>query len=206
MNERPEIDELIQLAAAGNAEATNDLFGKFHARLSRMIQLRMNPQLRGRLDEADILQETYLTAAKGLHDYLAEPPLPFYLWLRHVAEQKLIDAHRRHLGAQARDAAREVSLHQRGMSAATSADLAAKLLGKLTSPSQALAKSELRQQIQDALDGLDPVDREVLVLRHFEQLDTAEVAAIFGIGRSGASSRYVRALRRLKAIVADKLE
>jgi RNA polymerase sigma-70 factor (ECF subfamily) len=198
MDESEEISALLERAAGGDRAATDDLFARYRKRLKRMIRLRLSRQLAGRIDDSDVLQEACLEAGKRLPDYLRDRPLPFFLWLRHIAGQKLIDAHRRHLGAEKRDAACELSLHRGPMPAASSASLAAQLLGRLTSPSQAAIKAEARLCVQEALNAMDPLDREVLALRHFEQLSNAETAEALEINESTASSRYLRALKRLK--------
>ena len=130
-------------------------------------------------------------------------PSHFFLWLRKVTVTKLVEIHRRHLDVQARDVSREVSIVGLGEPAADSVSLAAQLLGRITSPSQAAIKAEERFHLQQVLESLDPVDREVIALRHFEQLDNAETAAVLGLSKSGASSRYVRAMRRLHTALAD---
>ncbi len=164
-----------------------------------MVRLRLNRLLQGRVDESDVIQESSLEAARQFDEYLAERPLPFYLWLRQIVGRKLIDIHRRHLGARQRGAAQEVSLHYGALPAADSASLAAQLLGKLTSPSRRRRLGpETRLRVQEVLNAMDPIDREMLALRHFEQMTNAEVAHTLDIGESAASSRYVRALRRLK--------
>lgn len=193
-----ETTDLLRRAAAGDAAARDDLFSRYHKRLQRMIRLRLNRRLQGRVDSEDILQDAYLEAAKRLRDYLVDRPLPFYLWLRHIVGQKLIDAHRHHLGTQMRDAAQEVSLHRRHLPEADSFSLAAQLLGRLTTPSQAAIKAETRIHVQDALNGMSSIDREILTLRHFEHLKNVEVSRILGIDESTASTRYLRALKRLK--------
>jgi RNA polymerase sigma-70 factor (ECF subfamily) len=198
MNDAKELSDLLGLAAAGDQAALEELFSRYRKRLKRMVRLRLSRHLQGRLDDSDVLQEAYLEASKRLPDYLRDRPLPFFLWLRHITGQKLIDVHRRHLGAKMRDVGCEVSLHRGAMPAASSASLAAQLLGRLTSPSQAAVKAETRIRVQEALNGMDPLDREVLALRHFEQLSNAEVAQTLGINESTASSRYLRALKRLK--------
>jgi RNA polymerase sigma-70 factor, ECF subfamily len=198
MPDPEDLTDLLDRAAAGDAAAVTELFSRYRKRLKRMVRLRLNRQLQGRLDDSDILQEALLEAAKRLPEYLADKPLPFFIWMRHITGQKLIDAHRRHLGAKIRDAGHEVSLHRGAMPAASSASLAAQLLGRLTSPSQAAIKAETRLRVQEVLNRMDPIDREVLALRHFEQLNNAEVAATLGINESTASSRYLRALKRLK--------
>jgi RNA polymerase sigma-70 factor (ECF subfamily) len=194
--------ELLGRAADGDPGALAELLTLYRGRLKRMVQLRLNPRLRGRVDDSDIIQEALLEASRRLREYLDGPGMPFFLWLRHLAGQKLIDAHRRHLGTHKRDAALEISLHRGAWPVASCTSLAEQLLGRLTSPSQAAVKAELRLRVQQALDSLEPLDREVLALRHFEQLSTAETAAALGIGKSAASSRYVRALKRLKDLLA----
>jgi RNA polymerase sigma-70 factor (ECF subfamily) len=203
MAEAEDLAELLAQAAAGDATAIDQLFGRYRKRLKQMVRLRLNRRLQGRIDDSDVLQEAYLEAAKRLPEYLAERPLPFFLWLRHLTGEKLIDAHRRHLGAKMRDAAQEVSLHRGPMPAASSASLAAQLLGRLTSPSQAAIKAETRLRVQEVLNRMDPLDREILALRHFEQLTNAEVAETLGLNESTASSRYLRALKRLKDELRD---
>ena len=203
MTDPGDLAELLARAAAGDQTALTELFSRYRKRLKQMVRLRLNPRLQGRVDDSDVLQEAYLEAARRLPEYLADRPLPFFLWLRHLTGEKLIDAHRRHLGARMRDAAQEVSLHRGPMPAASSASLAAQLLGRLTSPSQAAVKAETRLRVQEVLNRMDPLDREVLALRHFEQLSNAEVAETLGLNESTASSRYLRALKRLKDELRD---
>ena len=194
-------DELLRRAAAGDQQAVNELFTLYRDRLRAMVRLRLNRRLQGRVDPSDVLQEAYLEVCKGLADYLRSPALPFFLWLRHIAGQKLIAAHRQHLGAQMRDAGREVSLYRGALPEASSASLAAQLLGRFTSVSRAAERAELQIRVQEALNGMDPLDREVLALRHFEMLSNAETAQVLGIRKSAASNRYIRALKRLKEIL-----
>jgi RNA polymerase sigma-70 factor (ECF subfamily) len=198
MPDSEDLPDLLTRAAAGDTAAVAELFARYRKRLKRMVRLRLSRHLQGRLDDSDILQEALLEAAKRLPEYLKDQPLPFFLWLRHLTGEKLIEAHRRHLGAKMRNAVQEVSLHRGAMPAASSASLAAQLLGRLTSPSLAAIKAETRLRVQEVLNSMDPLDREVLALRHFEQLNNGEVAATLGINESTASSRYLRALKRLK--------
>jgi RNA polymerase sigma-70 factor, ECF subfamily len=195
--------ELLRRAADGDQEALTEALSLHRDRLKRMVRLRLNQRLRGRIDESDVVQDVLLDASNRLDQYVANPDVPFFLWLRHIAGRKLIDMHRRHLGADKRDAALEISLHTGPYPAASSASLAAQLLGRLTSPSQGAMKGELRSRVQEALNALDPLDREVLALRHYEQLSNVEVAAELGIGKSTASSRYLRALKKIKDILAE---
>ena len=197
------IGEELRRAAGGDQEALRALFDAHRDRLKRMVHLRLSRRLAGRVDDSDILQEAYLEAARRLEEYLREPKLPFFLWLRHLTALKLAEVHRRHLGTQLRDADREVTLHRRGLPLADSVSLAAQLLGTLTTPSQAVIKAETRLLVQEALNSMDPIDREVLALKHFEQLSTSEIAAVLGLSKAGAGSRYLRAIRRLRQILAQ---
>jgi RNA polymerase sigma-70 factor (ECF subfamily) len=194
--------ELLARAAEGDQRALTDLLMPYRNRLKRMVKIRLNQRLQGRVDASDVIQDALLEASQRLREYVDGPGMPFFLWLRHLAGQKLIDVHRRHLGAHKRDANLEISLHQGAWPMASSASLAEQLLGRLTSASQAAMKAELRLRVQEALNNLEPLDREVLALRHFEQLSTAETAEALGISKSGACSRYVRALKRLKDLLA----
>jgi RNA polymerase sigma-70 factor (ECF subfamily) len=166
-----------------------------------MIKLRLDRRLQGRVDPSDLIQEVYLEVSREIGDYLRDPAMPFFLWLRLRAGQKLALVHRQHLGVQARDAGREVSLYRGALPEATSAALAAQLIGKRTSPSQAAIKAELKIRLQEALNSMEELDREVLALRHFEQLTNVETARALGISETAACNRYVRALERLKKIL-----
>src|SRR5690242_3183205 len=194
--------DLMNRAATGDAEALRALFSQHRDRLKRMVHLRLSHRLAGRVDDSDVLQESYLEAARRIEEYLREPKLPFFLWLRHLTALKLAEVHRRHLGTQIRDADREVTLQRGGMPLADSVSLAAQLLGTLTTPSQAVIKAETRLLVQEALNSMDPIDREVLALKHFEQLSTTEIAEVLGLSKAGAGSRYLRAIKRLREILS----
>jgi RNA polymerase sigma-70 factor, ECF subfamily len=195
--------ELIDRVRAGDVDALNALFARHRERLRRMVDIRMDLRLQARVDASDVLQEAYLEVIQRLDEYLANPKLPLFLWLRLVVGQRLMTLHRRHLGAQQRDASREVSLFREALPAASSAALAAQLLGRFTSPTQAAMRAERMLRLQEALNALDPIDREVLSLRHFEELTRAEAAQVLGITKAATAKRYVRALRRLTNLLAD---
>jgi RNA polymerase sigma-70 factor (ECF subfamily) len=193
---------LLQRARAGDREALGALFARHQERLRRMVRLRLDPRLQARLDASDVLQEAFLEIAARLEEYLREPKLPLFLWLRLLVGQRLAKLHRHHLGTQKRTAAREISLEGGGPSANSGA-LAAQLLGVQTSPTQAAVRAERLRRLEDVLNGLDPLDREVLALRHFEELNRAETAQVLGITEAAAAKRYLRALKRLKEALAD---
>jgi RNA polymerase sigma-70 factor (ECF subfamily) len=200
-NHDPREVELIRRAGQGDTTGLEALLERYRARLRRMIKLRLDRRLQGRVDPSDVIQESYLEVSRRLAEYLRDPSLPFFLWLRLVTGQKLALVHRQHLGVQARDAGREVSLYRGALPEATSAALAAQLIGQRTSPSQAAARAELKIRLQEALNSMDELDREVLALRHFEQLTNTETARVLGISETAACNRYVRALERLKKIL-----
>ncbi|HEY3966452.1 MAG TPA: sigma-70 family RNA polymerase sigma factor [Planctomycetaceae bacterium] len=198
MSDSDENADLVRQAVAGDEAALSELFGRYRDRLKRMVRLRLSRRLQGRVDDSDVLQESFLDVSRRLTEYAEKPGLPFFLWLRHMTGLKLTEVHRRHLGAQMRDADCEVSLHRGGLPEADSVSLAAQLLGQLTTPSQAAAKAETRILVQEALNAMDPVDREVLALKHFEQLSISEIAQTLGLSKAGAGSRYLRAIKRLR--------
>jgi RNA polymerase sigma-70 factor (ECF subfamily) len=202
MNESDDDLRLVRRAADGDATAAGEALVRHRARLRRMVEARLDRRVRGRVDPSDVLQDGFMDAVAKLPGYLADPKLPLFLWLRLVVGERLTKVHREHLGTQARDAGREVSLYRGPMPAASSAALAAHLLGRETSPTQAAVRAERLLRLQEALNALDPLDREVLSLRHFEELTHPEAARVLDIGEAAAAKRYIRALKRLKDVLA----
>jgi RNA polymerase sigma-70 factor (ECF subfamily) len=167
-------------------------------RLFNIVRLRLDRRLQGRLEAADVIQEMFVEATARFPEYVRDRKMPFFLWLRFLALQKLAETHRSHLGVQARDVGKEISLDGPCSPQATSAVLAAQLLGRHTSPSRVAMRNEMQQRLEKTLNQMNPMDREVLALRHFEQLTNSEAAQVLGTTDSAASNRYVRALRRLR--------
>ena len=194
----PNTEILLNRAEHGDEQALAQLFAKYRKRLRRMIQLRLDRRLQGRVDPSDVLQEAYIDLARRLPEYAEDRSFPFFLWLRLVTGQRLMHIHRRHLQTAMRDATQEVSLYRGAMPQATSMSLAANLIGRMTSVSEKAVRAEIQVKLQEALNAMDPIDREILVLRHFEELTNNEAAAALGIKKAAASNRYVRALKRLK--------
>lgn len=200
--DRSDSDALLRRAQAGDQEALAELFAHYRDQLRRMVRLRLDRRLYGRIDPSDVLQEAYLDFARRFPEYAPDPAVPFYLWLRALTGQKLVDLHRQHLGAKMRDAGQEVSLYRGALPQASSVSLANQLLGRLTSPSRAAIRAETQIRVQEALNSMDPIDREVLTLRHFEVLSNDETAQVLGISKKAASKRYIRALERLQDILS----
>jgi RNA polymerase sigma-70 factor (ECF subfamily) len=195
-----EDDELLRLAAADGA-SWQALVGRSRQRLRRVVAFRLDPRLRGRVDPSDVLHEAYLAAWRGLGSYLDRPGIPFFLRLRGIAGNKLREVHRHHLGAQKRDPRREVPIDGGAPAETTTTALAAQLLGDLTRASEAAVRRELKLRLHQAIDAMDPLDREVLALRHFERLSSGQTAGVLGIKEKAVGLRYLRAVRRLKEIL-----
>jgi RNA polymerase sigma-70 factor (ECF subfamily) len=193
----------VLAAAAGDQAAWTSLLEAHRDRLRRMVALRLNPRMRGRVDPSDVIQEAYIDATRGLKEFADRGEMSLFLWLRWLTAMKLNEAHRIHLGYQIRDAAREVSIDGNALPQASSAAIAAHLIGRESSASGRAMRKERTSQLQAALEQLEPLDREVLALRHFEELSNAEIAHALGIGESAASKRYARAIRRLRKLLSE---
>ena len=181
-----------------------DLVARHRDRLRRMVRLRLDPRLNGRVDASDVIQDAYVEATRRYTS--RDQQISEFVWLRFLTGQKLAQLHRYHLGAQARNAGREVSINGHGSPEASSAELAAQLVGRFSSPSHAANRAELRQRLQQLLNEMDETDREILALRHFEQLDNSEAAEVLGIEKQAAYKRYIRAVRRLKKVLQSDQE
>lgn len=191
-------DEL-EMLKSGDADAIAEVFSRHRDKLQRMVRFRLDRRLYGRVDTADVLQDVWLETSRRIEDYTSNPAVPFFVWVRQIAYQTIIDLHRRHLGAQKRNVSQEVSIAKSNCD--TSVSIAAQLAGNLTSPSNVAMRGERLARLREALDSMDEIDREVLALRHFEELSNNEVAEILGIQKTTASNRYVRALKRLKQVL-----
>ena len=189
-------DEEALLRKDGEAGLAK-IFVRYHDRLTRMVAFRLDPRLVGRVDPEDVLQEAYLEAARRLHHILADPGVPLFVRIRRITWQTLLTVHRRHLG-QKRNAGAEVAFVGEVRGPDGSHGLTERLAGHWTSPSQAAMRDERWSILREVIAKMDEMDREVLTLRHFEQLNNVEVADVLGLSKTAASNRYVRALRRLK--------
>lgn len=189
---------LARRAMDGDPAGWDALIGRVEGRLRRMVAARLDPRLRGRFDPSDVLQDAYFEASARLGEYVREPKLPFFLWMRQMTGHFLGRLHRDHLGRQCRDAAREVPLDRIDTPDASSAALAGLLVGREGRPSELAVQAERRRRVRELLEGMQRLDREVLALRHFEQLSRAEAAAVLGISEAAVAKRYLRALERLR--------
>lgn len=195
---RIDTEALLARAAKGDAEARDSLLQCHRPQLDRLVRLRMDPRLAGRLDPSDVVQEVLLDASRKLSDYLKDRPLPFYPWLRAIAWERLVKLHRHHMGAGKRDVRREQGLPLPDESAIPLAD---HLIDRHSGPRSHLVREEMRRRVRSALEQLAEADREVLVLRYLEQLSMREIAAVTDTTEAAARQRHARALRRLGALL-----
>ncbi len=201
MDSQPIIDQLVVRVIEGDRSALAELFEGYRPRLWRIVRFRLHPRLQGRIDADDVLQDAWLRAEQRIGSFITEASRSCFVWFRMIVTQALVDLHRRHLGADKRDARRECSIDGRWSPESTVTSLSYHLSDHLPSPSSAAAKVESAEKLDGALAELSELDREVLVLRHFEELTNSETAIVLGITEQAASMRYVRALERLRHVM-----
>jgi len=201
--ESEQTDELLAQARAGEEGAVDRLLGRHRAALRRMIDLRMDRAMQRRVDASDVVQDVLLEANTRLNDFLADPVMPFHLWLRQIARDRIIDLHRRHRVAAKRSLDRERPLQAAPRLDQSTLDLAAELVDREMTPAEAATWHELERRFQAAVEQLDENDREVVLMRHFEGLGNGEVARALELSEPAASMRYMRAMRRLRELLAD---
>ena len=197
--EQPQVDPLLDEARQGKTEAVERLLAVHREPLRRMIGSRMDPALAARVDASDIVQDVLLEAHRRLQDYMKNPAMPFHLWLRHIAKDHIIDAHRRHRQAQRRSLDREQPIVPAILASHSSYELAGQLLDPELTPASEAIRREMQRRLDAAIAELDEDDREIILLRHREQLANQDVAATLGLSEAAASMRYLRAVRRLRA-------
>jgi RNA polymerase sigma-70 factor (ECF subfamily) len=202
----PETQELLDRAKQGEAGAVERLLEVHREPLRRMVGLRLDPALAGRVDASDIVQDVMLEVSQRLADYLRRPQMPFHLWIRHIARDHMIDAHRRHRQARRRSLDREQPIVPAALADQSSLELAGQFLDRELTPATAAVRHELQRRMQEAVAGLDEDDREIILMRHYEQLSNQEVATALGLTEAAASMRHLRAVRRLRAALLGEGE
>ena len=190
-------EQLLAAARAGDGDAVNQLLDRHRVAIRQMIDLRMDQVIKRRVDASDIVQEVLIEANRRLADYLQNPAMPFHLWLRQMAKDRLIDAHRRHRGADRRSMDREQPLVA-AAGTESSVDLLAQIRDQELTPAAAATWHELHSRFQHACEKLDDLDQEIVLLRHFEHLSNSEAAEVLQLSPQAASMRYLRAMRRLR--------
>jgi len=197
----PDSEQLLDQARQGDVAAVDRLLALHREPLRRMIALRLDPALAGRLDASDVVQDVLLEASRRLNDYLHDPAMPFPLWLRHIAKDHVIDAHRRHRKAQRRSLDREQPMVLAGLADRSAAQIMAQLFDQELTPASAAIQEEMRRRLEAAIASLEDNDRELIVMKLYENLSNQEVATILGLSEAATSMRYLRAVRRLRAVL-----
>jgi RNA polymerase sigma-70 factor (ECF subfamily) len=203
---REQTDRLLDEARTGGPDAVDRLLGEFREPLRRVIDLRLDPAVARRVDASDIVQDVLLEANQRLTEYLKKPDMPFHLWLRHLAQDRIIDTHRRHRLAQRRSVDREQPIARPAWADESSASLVAQLIDTERTPTSEAIRQELQRRLSAAIDRLSPDDREIVLMRHHEMLSNQEVARALNLTEAAASMRYLRALRRLRALLVPHEE
>jgi RNA polymerase sigma-70 factor (ECF subfamily) len=201
-NAESDTDRLVERAAQGDAVARDDLLNLHRDRLKRMVAVRLDPRMAGRIDPSDVVQETLAAAEQRLDRYLAEQPVAWYPWLRSLAWNQLIDIHRRHVRAQRRSVAREEPW-EKAMSDASATRLAECLPGKTLSPSRQILQQEIQKRVRSLLAELPCRDREIIVMRHLEGMSVREIASILEIPEGTVKSRHFRILESLRRVLSE---
>jgi RNA polymerase sigma-70 factor (ECF subfamily) len=190
------IDQQLSVLRSGDSRVLPELFQSYRPRLRDMVRIRIGAQLASRIDPSDVLQEAFIDAQRRVGEYMKHPEVSFFIWLRGMVWNRLRKLQRRHIGAQRRSVEREVNLPE---------DASVAVANSLTSPSEKMARSELRQVVETAIDELNESDREVILMRYFEGLSNSEVAAALSLTPAGATMRHGRALTRLKDVLQRRL-
>ncbi len=198
----PEQAEVIRTLRHGGQQVLAAYFEQLRGRLAKIVAFRLDRRLGGRVSQSDVLQEAYVRAAKRLDHYLEQQSLPLFVWLRMEVQQQLIDVHRAHFATEKRDVRKEISMFGFADPSGTSRAMAYELSAHMTSPSQLFRRAEQLAWLETALNQMNDLDREVIALRHFEELNNDETAQVLQISQAAASKRYLRALKRLKEISA----
>jgi RNA polymerase sigma-70 factor (ECF subfamily) len=196
-----ETQQLLDRVRQGDQAAVEKLLDQHREPVRRMIDLRLDPAIGQRVDASDVVQEVLLEASRRLQKFLEKPDMPFHLWLRHIAKDHIIDAHRRHHQAQKRGVDRERPLVPAGLADKSSIELAGQFIDQELTPASAAIRHEMERRLHQAIADLDEDDRDIILMRHFEQMGNQEVAADLGLTEAAASMRYLRAVRRLRDLL-----
>ena len=196
-------EELLLDARGGDEKAINRLMERHLEALQRLIAMRLDQRIRRRVGVSDVVQEVLVEANRRLQDYLAKPAMPFHLWLRHLAQDRIIDAHRRHRASAKRSVDRERPLVAAAAGDRSTLRLVAQLQDAELTPAAAATQQEMARQVEHAISNLDDQDAEIIIMRNYEQLSNQEVAQALELTEPAASMRYLRAIRRLRAMLTD---
>ena len=199
--ESDQTQDLLKDVENGDPAAVNRLLDRHREAVRRMVQMRLDQAVARRVDASDVVQDVLLEASQRLSDYIRSPSMPFHLWLRQLAKDRIIDMHRRHRAAQRRSVDREQKISSFASDDQSAADLTALLRDAELTPAASALRKEMEERFVLALDQLDEHDREIVIMRHFEHLGNGEVAEALGLSAPAAGMRYLRAIRRLRELL-----
>ena len=204
--EHENTQELLMGVQEGDDEAVNQLFDRHRAAVRRLVQMRLDQRIRQRVDVSDVVQDVLISANRRLKEYLKSPPMPFHLWIRQITKDRIIDAHRRHRVSAKRSVDRERALVvPAGMNRSTM-ELAAHLCDGELTPAALATQREMVRRVTEVLSQLNEQESEIIMMRHFEHLSNQEVAQALELSEPAAGMRYLRALRKLRALLLDNPE
>ena len=195
-------EQLVEKACAGSSLAMQRLFDQYRPQLKRMVAIRMDPRLASRLDASDVVQDALILASERLDEFRRDRPMEFYPWLRQLAFERLIQLYRHHVERQKRSISRE-ERETMQLSNHSAVQLIERIVANDTSPSGHAIRAEELRHARQALNRLSPEHREVLVLRHLEQLSLEETAIVIGVAVGTIKSRHFRALAQLRRELVD---
>ena len=198
-----ETQELIEQAKEGNVSAAGNLLDRHRDALRRMVDLRLDRAIRRRVDASDIVQEAMVEANRRLNRYLEDPSMPFRLWIRQIAMDRIIDAHRRHRGSAKRSVDKERPMQAGPTLDRSTLELAGQLCDPELTPAARATMEELQRRFEDAIEQLNDQDKEVVLMRHFENLTNQETADALGLTQPAAGMRYMRAMRKLRQLLEE---
>jgi len=196
-------EQLLDGARQGDDDAVNLLMDRHRNAIQRMVQMRLDQKIRRRVDVSDVVQDVLIEANRRLEGYLDNPAMPFHLWLRHIAKDRIIDAHRRHRGSAKRSVDREQPLAVPGNDRST-IQLVAQLCDAELTPAARATQAEMARHVEQAISQLADQDGEIIVMRHYEHLSNQEVALALELSDQAASMRYLRAVRRLRGLLGEQ--
>lgn len=193
--------DLLNEVGNGDQSAVNRLLDRHREAVRRMVQMRLDHAVARRVDASDVVQDVMLEASQRLTEYIRNPSMPFHLWLRQLAKDRMIDMHRRHRGAQRRSVDREQNMSSFNSDDQSAADLVSLLRDAELTPAASALRKEMEERFVLALDKLEESEREIVIMRHFEHLGNGEVAEALGLSAPAAGMRYLRAIRRLRELL-----
>ncbi len=198
--------ELIAGARRGEDSAVNQLLDRYRNSLNQLVRMRLDKKIQTRIDVSDIVQNVMVEANRRLQKYLQAPMMPFHLWLRQIAQDRIIDAHRRHRVSARRSVDREQNMAVPGGFQESSVQLASLLRDSTITPAAAALRKELAKQVEESIALLSDQDAEVILMRHYEHLSNQEISQVLGISEPASSMRYLRAIRRLREVIQGETE